>query len=404
MKAWIASAVLLVGCSSLLAADLTDPKSPKTAAEYKFLSLPGKDYKLTFSDEFDGEKLKADRWKMLLPWAGAEDHHWHTDGYGSWVSEEDVSLSGGQLHLATRKVDTKGKLRTFHYTEGMVHTSDKYRFQFGYTEVRAKAPYESGKGLWPAFWTLADGWPPEFDVIEIWTSEPRLHQGYCFEKPKGQGWESYHAKTALAGWHTYGMEWGPGYIFFSIDGTINKRIFGDHVTSKAQYLILNSGVCSGVGNIGPDENTKFPNSFDVDYCRVFQRPEAPAFHNGDFESSDLRPWTTSKGVAVSTESHSGEKALKLTDGPQWAEQKIYGLSPKTTYTLSAVAKSVKTATPIRIGVKRYGGDEMFKEISSTSWTSARVTFTTGEADTTAVIYAFNPTGAGGVVDDFKISK
>ena len=63
---------------------------------------------------------------------------------------------------------------------------------------------------------------------------------------------------------------GPGYIFFNIDGVVNNRVFGDMVTELPQYLILNSAVGSGKGNVPANEKTVFPNSFDVDYCRVYQ--------------------------------------------------------------------------------------------------------------------------------------
>ena len=42
------------------------------------------------------------------------------------------------------------------------------------------------------------------------------------------------------------------------------------------YLVLSNGVSSAVGPSGePDENTVFPNSFSIDYVRVYQ-PSAPA--------------------------------------------------------------------------------------------------------------------------------
>jgi len=382
-----------------------DPTSPRTLAGRTNLSLPGQDWKLIFSDEFNGSRVDWTKWRPNLPWAGAEDGHWHTNGYASYLTLEDISVSGGQLKLACRKTPTRGKTRTFDYTAGMVTTSDSFRFVYGFAEVSARAPMEAGPGLWPAFWTLSQGWPPEFDIIELWTGGPRIHQGYCYAKPSGQGWDSHHDKIGPTGFHTYAMEWGPGYVFFLIDGKVTKRIYGDHITDKPQYLLLNSAVCSGKGNAGPSPETRFPNSFDVDYCRVYARPYEVAFHNGGFEGDNAAPWKLSPAARVSAGAgRNGSKGLVLAQGPQWAEQKIYGLTPGARYALTGWARSNDPRNPLRAGVKKFGGSEVSVDIPSASWKPFSVTFTAGLSDRTGVGYCYNPEGAGGAFDDIRVEK
>lgn len=387
------------------AAPAPDPSSPPTLAGRTNLSLPGQDWKLIFSDEFAGARVDWSKWRPNLPWAGAEDGHWHTNGYASYLTPEDISVSGGQLHLACRRAPTQGKTRKFDYTAGMVTTADSFRFVHGFAEVSAKAPMEAGPGLWPAFWTLSSGWPPEFDIIELWTGGPRIHQGYCYAKANGQGWESHHDQIGPTGFHTYAMEWGPGYVFFLLDGKVTKRVYGDIVTDKPQYLLLNSAVCSGKGNVRPSPETNFPNSFDVEYCRVYARPDVPAFHNGGFEEGGAAPWKLFGGASVGDRAgRNGSKGLVLTAGPQGAEQKVFGLTPGTKYAASGWAKSTDPRKPVRLGVKSSGAPEQFVEVDSASWKRCSVPFTTGSADWTAVVYAFNPEGPGGGFDDIKIER
>jgi len=379
-----------------LAEEITPPDNAKS---------PRPGWKLIFDDEFNGKSLDTTKWASLLPWAGQEDHHWHNDQYASYLTDEDVSVSDGKLHLSCRKVDIQGKTRKFSYTAGMVHTSKTFRFTYGYAEVSAQAPMEAGPGMWPAFWTLTDGWPPEFDVIELWTSEPRIHQGYCFAKPKGQGWNSYHEQIGPRGYHTYAMEWGPGYIFFELDGKVTKRVYGDDVTAKPEYLILNSGICSGKGNKPPTAATKFPNSFDVDYCRVYARPDVVPFHNGNFEDADHWPWTLSQGVAIDEhEKHSGSKALHLVEGAVTAEQKVFGLKPDTQYVAHAWAKSANAQQPVRFGAKSFGGEEVFQPVTSTEWREYTITLKTDPKSTTAIVYCFNPGSPGGFFDDIRFEE
>ena len=212
MCRWIGLLVMVLGVGSTVLADPTvEDGVPKTLSDAKFLATSGADYKLVWNDEFNGSSLDASRWTSGLPWKGAEDGHWHNDEYASYITAEDATVSNGNLHLTCRKQDTQGRTKLFHFTQGFVTTSGKYEFTYGYAEARCKAPMDAGPGMWPAFWTLSKGWPPEFDVIEIWTAEPRIHQGYAWHKPPGgAAWKSYHKRdgVVLDGYHTYGMEWG----------------------------------------------------------------------------------------------------------------------------------------------------------------------------------------------------
>lgn len=160
------------------------------------------------------------------------------------------------------------------YSEGMVYSNQW--LQYGYLEIRAR--YPEGGGVWPAFWTLASGWPPEFDIAEYFGSDDRMHMGYCY----GPDWtDTTWSSTNLYGegfdsWHTYGLEWGPNYAKWYMDGVQRKTFTGSDVTSSSNYVILNSGMRSGV-----DSSTTFPNYFEVDYFRWYQETEIPSVVDDD---------------------------------------------------------------------------------------------------------------------------
>jgi hypothetical protein len=62
-----------------------------------------------------------------------------------------------------------------------------------------------------------------------------------------------------------------------LDGEVKLEVWGAQVPAKAMYLILNNGVSSRFGPTGaPDGSTIFPNFLEVDYVRVYQRPETIA--------------------------------------------------------------------------------------------------------------------------------
>ena len=308
----------------------------RPATSTKSRVVDGAEWKLLWHDEFDGDALDAGKWKIGLPWRGSdgEGRH-HDDRYASYIMDHNVVVEGGVLKLLTRREDAKdAKGRTFHFTQGLITSAHSFRHRYGYWEARVKIPVEAGPGLWPAFWTLAEGWPPEMDICEVWTSTNRNHQGMAYRPPQGgrERWDDVDRRDVpLPGrWNTFGMEWGPGYQIYNVNGRVTKRVYGDHVTDAEHYILLNSGVES---ERPPTFWTRFPNAFEVDYVRVYERPDAPAFHNGGFEDGDA-PWKLSgQAVRVGYGKRIGKYALRVDHGGA-AEQKVYGLRPGTTYALT----------------------------------------------------------------------
>lgn len=383
------------------------PTAASAQAIPDFVSSTGQPWKLLWHDEFDGQKLDESKWTFGLPWGGTDGaHRHHNDLYASYMAEHNVVVSDGKLQLLTRREDVQARNgKVFNYTQAMVHTDGKFRLKHGYWEVRAKLPTEAGPGLWPAFWTLSTGWPPEMDILEIWTSGNRSHQGMCYRGSDGKvKWDDYNDRIPLpTEWTTYGMEWGPGYQVYYIDGRVKKRLHGDHVTDVEHYILLNSGVESG--NL-PTSATIFPNAFQIDYVRVYARPEAPVVHNAGFEQDAMAPWTKyGRCDVVAYGARSGRCALRLDGGPSGSEQKLFGLKPGTTYVLRGFCRSIGTEAEARIGVKNHGHPEAAAAATAADYSVVEVEFTTGSEATTATIYCYFPGGQGAAMfDDLSVTE
>ncbi len=348
---------------------------------------------LMWSDEFDGSALDSSRWKWgSLPWGGTV----HNSSYASAVTAADSYLEGGVLKLRCRKVTTDGKP----WTEGFVHTQGKLDYTYGYAEIRAKYPHS--KGTWPAFWMLSwsSGWPPEIDVAEYFGSENRMHYGLCTGTSGSPVWDSTNGYDDAAGWHTYGIEWGPGYLKWYRDGDLRKTVTGSVVPSPDMYLMLNSGM-----NWSHDGTTPNPNYYQVDHVRVYKRSQAAL--NGKFESGNA-PWSRRNGAGVVAGQGTNDSAAMriLTDdaGDGAAEQTAWGLLADTDYVVSAGVRSNGWAT-LNIGAKNFGGAETRTGRSSSAWGVVATPFTTGAGGTTARLYAWLPAGwATAYVDDFRLTR
>ena len=223
--------------------------------------LPG--WKLTWHDEFDGEKLDTNTWNVM-------DAELKKNKELQYYTPEDVYLENGHLVLRSQKRD----MGTRHYTSGHVDTKNHFSQEYGRFEVRAKLP--TTQGLWPAHWMLpeAGGWPPEIDIMEMIGKSPRriLMTVHWRENghPEHSGF-SYVGPDYSADYHLFAVEWDPDRLTWFIDG-VRRHMTKLHSPSTPFYVILNTAV-GGILPGNPDDTTVFPQYHSIDYVRVYQRPE-----------------------------------------------------------------------------------------------------------------------------------
>jgi len=401
---WLFLAVVLCAISVAGAAD--DSAVPPTLAAKTFLTLPGEEWNLLWHDEFDGDHLDSSKWTSGLSWTGDDGTHRHHNAqYASFITDDNILVHDGQLDLLTHKQDvTNPRGKIYHYTQAFIQTDGKFSYTYGYCEVRVKVPAEAGPGLWSAFWLLSRGWPPEDDVAEFWTGRPlpHTHQGYAYRATNGAVlWDSSHKDSILSGFHTFGMEWGPGYQLMNRDGVITNRSYGFRVTNLPMYLILNSGVAS---DPAPTARTVFPNAFVVDYVRVYARPQVIGFQNPGFESDSIAPWTLSNKASIANaNTHSGRRAVRLPGPSASATQTVFGLKPNTAYRLSAWADTAGHGT-LRMGVKNFGSTAKYSTATTAGYQQLSVDFTTGDKIGTATISCEKISGDGdSFFDDITVT-
>jgi uncharacterized repeat protein (TIGR01451 family) len=242
---------------------------------------------LAFDDEFDGNTVDSTKWtRDSLPFAGYQGStHYHNTQYGSYILPDNLTQHDGVVDLQTNNVPytATDPAQTFKYTEAMMHTKGKFSRTGGYFEICAKFP--AGKGLWPAFWLAAQNgnWPPEMDIAEWFGSIEGLQIGQPFATGSNAGnmWESawFYGPQPTQAYHTYAMWWttsSPAKILYYVDGRMVHEIDGttsNLISNTPMYIILNSGTWAPATRGGPPEaTTVFPNSFLVDYVRVYTTP------------------------------------------------------------------------------------------------------------------------------------
>lgn len=245
----------------------------------------GKDWKLTWSDEFNGKGLVDDtKWTYDIGnWGwGNNEPQYYTEKRLENARQED-----GNLIIEARK-DDDGKP----WTSARLTTRGKVSFLFGKIEIRAKVPI--GQGSWSAGWLLGDSyvdelsWPycGEVDILENVgkeiddaTGNGKTHgsvhyNDYYFKKGNQIPFVT-DVENMNGEFHNYTLEWLPTGMTMFIDG---KKYFDYQVTEARSFtwpyskipqnLILNLAMGGGMGgDIDPSITSQ---KVIFDYVRVYE--------------------------------------------------------------------------------------------------------------------------------------
>ncbi len=238
---------------------------------------------LIWSDEFDGTALDTSLWSYdigngcpnLCGWGNNEEQYYSD-------SPENIKVENGHL-VITAKEDTLGGVS---YSSAKITSLRKGDFRYGRFEARMKFP--TTQGMWPAFWMLPTeqvygGWPGsgEIDIVEMIGSNPgravgTVHTGFPYAYNSGY-YDLPPGEIFADDFHLFAMEWEPGSITWFVDGIQYHQLTPNNIGPWAPfqedfYLILNLAV-GGNWPGSPDATTVLPQTLEVDYVRVYNRPD-----------------------------------------------------------------------------------------------------------------------------------
>jgi MYXO-CTERM domain-containing protein len=107
-----------------------------------------------------------------------------------------------------------------------------------------------------------------------------VHWGTDYGAGHQSDGSSWVGSDFSADFHTFGLEWNPDSIVWTIDGVERKRHIGAGVPQVEMYLILNLAI-GGTWPGAPDGTTPFPGLYQIDYVRAYTRlPDAGVTSTG----------------------------------------------------------------------------------------------------------------------------
>ncbi len=237
-----------------------------------------KPWTLVWEDNFDGTSLDTNSWTALV-----RGESWNNENQAYLA--ENATIENGLLVLTSKKenyngpsgrVDHPDQIVTMHYTSAQVETTHKKHWTYGKFEIRAKPVTAGGNGMLSAIWMVPEDedWPPEIDIMEMRTNDPdRIYMTSHYGTPENHLMNSgvHIVENYNFGddFHVFGLEWEPGVIRWYIDG-VQRYETKKGVPNEPFRLIL----CPAIGpdwTGDPDENLQFPNRFEIDWVKVYQR-------------------------------------------------------------------------------------------------------------------------------------
>lgn len=258
------------------------------------------EWKLVWSDEFDKAGLPDPaRWSCEDGFVRNRELQYYTTN-----RTENARVEGGFLIIEARKekfpnprfrADASERRwqqqrEQADYTSASLTTQGRASWTYGRIEARAKVP--SGRGTWPAFWTLGTnrgeaGWPAcgEIDILEYVGHEPgvvhaNVHtRGFNHNRGNGRG-ARLSVPDAEKKFHVYAVEWAPEKLEFFVDDRKYFTLKNDGTGADSwpfdapQYLILNLAIGGDWGAQKGVDDAIFPQRYIVDYVRVYQRAGA----------------------------------------------------------------------------------------------------------------------------------
>lgn len=333
---------------------------------------PSNDYELLFADEFDGTIVNETHWRYR--------QDIRKGGYFNGLNlKENVSVSGGKLHIAARYETIKGKPE---YTGGGLIS--KYQFGYGYYETLSH-PFMAGKGVHTSFWQRSGSVPNnnifEIDSYEIDSTQflatNNLYLLPCRKNFKETPWPHRgHVPFTLQADGSFldAYEYTPEGVVFYDNGKVVAKAEWDDLTA-AQCVWLTA--LNGCGKVN---ESKLPGASTFDYFRYYAKdyPGVNLLPNGSFEYNQDKI-DASKPVAW------------VVDGDKTAVMVIEGDAAHDRYKLKLGLQGAAYATTLRQTLEfiRNGDYEltaMVRRSSGSQTASLRVT-NAGGPDGSVVIPA-----------------
>ncbi|MEP6750066.1 MAG: glycoside hydrolase family 16 protein [Bacteroidota bacterium] len=249
-------------------------------------------YHLVWADEFNKDgPPDTTNWRFENGFVRNQEFQWY--------QSENAFCKNGLLIIEARRDikpnpnytagtnDWKKNRQNIEYTSSSINTSRKQSWKYGRFVMRGKINISNG--LWPAWWTLGNvgRWPAngEIDIMEYYRNKVLANIACLDTNGKAKWFSKTKPADSLGGtawsskFHVWRMDWDENAITLYMDDQLMNKVELNKLVNKdgasinpftqPHYMLLNLAI--GGQNGGDPSATAFPNKFEIDYVRVYQK-------------------------------------------------------------------------------------------------------------------------------------
>jgi hypothetical protein len=219
---------------------------------------------LTFSDEFDSEKLDTKKWLTNYYWGEKllKDRYSVESDLQAYTEKDNFEIRNSILKINTKPQKLTGKVwsaakgfstKEFTYTSGLINSGTSFRQKYGIFAAKIKLGDPNAKS---AFWMLADKITPHIDVCKT---------------SKGKVWSDYFSAKGNTSKTSIGSRYANDFFIFTLEWTSDKLVWKindtevfvqtSDVPQEPMYVLFAGGL---------DKPINGTSSMEIDWVRVYQ--------------------------------------------------------------------------------------------------------------------------------------
>jgi hypothetical protein len=222
-----------------------------------------KSRKLTFSDDFEGNKLDTSKWITNFYWGEkllGDRYSVETD-LQSYTEKDNFDISNSVLRINTKPKKVTGKVwsaahgfktKEFDFTSGIINTGNSFRQKYGIFSAKIKLGNPEARNT---FWMLADKITPHLDICR--TTGGKVWFDYF--SPRGTVEKTSLGSKYSGDYYIYTLEWTPDKLVWKINGTEVFTQTSD-VPQEPMYVLLAGGLNKPINS---------PTSMEIDWVKVY---------------------------------------------------------------------------------------------------------------------------------------
>ena len=264
-----------------------------TGSWYEPTMFADEGYTYVWGDEFNAKTLNSDKW---------ENGDAKSDSDIIRSNETNLSLANGSLNLKVNGVTNEDGTTTYYTSEGL-RTHSTMNFQYGYLEMKIKAPVQSG--VWPGFWLSGLNGPysdvfktsltrdtdftaygTEIDILEQYRTTDEFYTSLHKWYPGNTNALKYNKCTYKfdGEYHIYGFKWTHDEMSVYVDGakcysydlSENFDKTGYNTTMDGfrspHYLRITNGLDKAATGYDTPLTADVDCTLSVDWIRLYQIP------------------------------------------------------------------------------------------------------------------------------------